>query len=182
MGLRVSGVNGVARVYAYCLAIEQPAESPAMSVALESLMHVHPKPEASRQAGGGVLVFFVIGAGAAASFVVVSTALIWALPMVDSWLVSTFCYAGFIVPVYLLHRRFTFGSEVRHMQALPRYVAVQMMALALATLFSFLLHGTFTLPSLMAAVLVIALTSGVNYLVLRAWAFGRARRLETLPA
>lgn len=153
-----------------------------MNVALESLMHAHPEQGATRPVGGGVLMFFVIGACAAASFVVVSTALIRVLPMVESWLVSTFCYAAFIVPVYLLHRRFSFGSEAPHGQALPRYVAVQIMALALATMFSFLLHGTFALPSLMAAILVIALTSGLNYLVLRAWAFNRERRLEAKPA
>jgi hypothetical protein len=52
------------------------------------------------------------------------------------------------------------------------------MALALASMFSFLFHGTLALPSLMAAILVIALTSGLNYLVLRNWAFGRDRRLD----
>jgi len=127
-------------------------------------------------------MFLLIGACAAVSFVVVSTTLILTLPMVESWLVSTFCYAGFIIPVYLLHRRFTFGSEVAHGQALPRYVAVQMMALVLASVFSFLLHGAFALPSLMAAILVIALTSGLNYLVLRRWAFHLERRLKAEPA
>jgi putative flippase GtrA len=149
-----------------------------MSVALESLMHVNPEQGAMRPAGGEVLMFFVIGACAAASFVVASTALIWVLPMVESWLVSTFCYAACIVPVYLLHRRFSFSSEAPHGQALPRYAAVQIMALALASMFSFLFHGTLALPSLMAAILVIALTSGLNYLVLRNWAFGRDRRLD----
>ncbi len=153
-----------------------------MNVALESLMPAHTEQGATRPAGNGVLMFFVIGACAAAAFVVVSTTLIWVLPMFESWLVSACCYAAFIVPVYLLHRRFTFGSDASHGQALPRYVAVQMMALALASMFSFLLHGAFALPSLMAAILVIALTSGLNYLVLRAWAFKRERRLEAKPA
>ena len=153
-----------------------------MNVALESLMHAPPEQGAMRPAGGGIVVFLMIGACAAASFVAVSTGLIWVLPMVDSWLVSAFCYAAFIVPVYLLHRRFSFGSEAPHGQALPRYVAVQMMALGLATMFSLLLHGTFALPSLLAAILVITLTSGLNYLVLRAWAFNRERRLEARPA
>jgi putative flippase GtrA len=153
-----------------------------MNVALESLVPAHPRQGATRPIGSGILMFFVIGACAAGGFVVASTALIWLLPMFESWLVSTFCYAACIVPVYLLHRRFSFGSQAPHGHALPRYVAVQVMALALATMFSFLLHGTFALPSLMAAILVIALTSGLNYLVLRAWAFNRDRRSEAKPA
>ena len=153
-----------------------------MSIALESLMRAQPDEAGMRSNGGGVLMFIAIGALAALGFVVLSTALIWALPMVDSWLISTLCYAAFIVPVYLLHRRFTFASNVDHLQALPRYAVVQVMALALATAFSFLLHGTLSLPSLAAAILVITLTSGVNYLVLRSWAFGRSARLETVPA
>ena len=153
-----------------------------MSIALESLMRAQPDEARMRSNGGGVLMFIAIGALAALGFVVLSTALIWALPMVDSWLISTLCYAAFIVPVYLLHRRFTFASNVDHLQALPRYAVVQVMALALATAFSFLLHGTLSLPSLAAAILVITLTSGVNYLVLRSWAFGRSARLESVPA
>ena len=149
-----------------------------MNVALESLMPAYPEQAATRPAGDAVLMFFLISACAAAAFVVVSTALIRVLPMFESWLVSTFCYAAFIVPVYLLHRRFTFGSDASHGRALPRYVAVQMMALALASMFSFLLHGAFALPSLTAAILVIALTSGLNYLVLRVWAFKPEHRPE----
>ena len=174
-------VNAAARVCAYGLVIDLPKAVP-MNVALESLMPAYPENGAVHPVGGEVLMFFVIGAIAAASFVAVSTALIWVLPMVESWLVSTLCYAGFIVPVYLLHRRFSFGSEVPHGQARPRYIAVQMIALALATMFSFLLHGTFALPSLMAGILVIVLTSGLNYLVLRAWAFNFERRPEVTPA
>jgi len=153
-----------------------------MSIALESLMRTQPDEARMRSNGGGILMFIAIGALAALGFVVLSTALIWALPMVDSWLISTLCYAAFIVPVYLLHRRFTFASDVDHLHALPRYAVVQVMALALATAFSFLLHGTLSLPSLAAAILVISLTSGVNYLVLRSWAFGRSARVETVPA
>lgn len=153
-----------------------------MSVALESLMREPPQMRATERSGGGLVSFLLIGGGAAGSFVILSSLMVALLPMVEGWIVSAACYAVFILPVYLLHRRFTFASDAAHWQALPRYVAVQMMALALAALFSFVFHGTLALPSLPAAMLVIALTSGVNYLVLKGWAFAFASRLETVPA
>ena len=58
-----------------------------------------------------------------------------------------------------------------HSRALPRYVAVQLTSLALATLFSYVAYGVIGLPTLAAAVIVIVLTSGINFLVLRRWAF-----------
>lgn len=153
-----------------------------MSASLESLMPEIPPGEQGPSQLHRLVMFLVIGGGAAAGFVLLSSIAIALLPMVDNWLVSALCYAGFIPPVYLLHRRFTFASDVDHLRALPRYAAVQMMALALATLFSFLLHGALSLPSLSAAILVTTLTSGVNYLVLRNWAFGFNARVETVPA
>lgn len=153
-----------------------------MSLALESLMRDAPMPPDAERRGGGVWSFVLIGGGAAASFVALSSALVALLPRVDGWMVNAACYAAFIVPVYLLHRRFTFASDAEHWRALPRYFAVQMLALLLATLFGFVLYGTMALPSLPAAVLVIVLTSGVNYLVLKGWAFAFERRLETATA
>ena len=58
-------------------------------------------------------------------FVLLSSAAL-ALPTgLPGWVVSAICYALFIVPVYLLHRRFSFSSSAPHKQALPRYVAVR---------------------------------------------------------
>ncbi|MCP8883985.1 GtrA family protein [Devosia sp. XJ19-1] len=153
-----------------------------MSFALESLMRAPPSTPSVERRGGGIFSFLLIGGGAAASFVVVSSVLVGLLPMFEGWVVSATCYAAYIVPVYLLHRRFTFASDVAHRQALPRYMAVQAMALVLATLFGFVFYGALALPSLPAAMLVIALTSGVNYLMLKGWAFAFERRLETVPA
>jgi putative flippase GtrA len=143
-----------------------------MSVSLESLMRdqaAMPAPSALVQ----LLAFAAIGGGAALSFVVVSALAVSALPAVPSWLVSALCYAAYIVPVYLLHRRFAFRSDARHSHALPRYVVVQLVGLGLATVFSWLAYGVIGLPTATAAILVIALTSGINFLVLRGWAFAR---------
>ena len=145
-----------------------------MSHSLESLMRESaieaPRVPVAAQLGS----FLIIGAAAAGGFVLLSTAAM-ALPIgLPSWVVSAICYGVFIVPVYLLHRRFSFASEAPHARALPRYIAVQLSALGLATLFSFLTYGVATLPTPLAAALVIALTSGVNFMVLRLWAFSHA--------
>jgi putative flippase GtrA len=145
-----------------------------MSASLESLMR-ESLAEASHPARfTGIFSFLLIGAGAALSFVLVSSAAIWGLPQAPRWIVSAICYGAFIVPVYLLHRRFSFNSDAPHGRALPRYVIAQLTSLCLASFFSFVAYGALGLPTFGAAVLVIALTSGVQFMVLRRWAFGAA--------
>jgi putative flippase GtrA len=122
-------------------------------------------------AGAQLLSFLIIGGGAALAFMLFSTLAIALLPGPPRWVVSSGCYALFIVPVYLLHRRFSFRSDAPHSRALPRYVTVQICGLALAAAFSFVAYGVLGLPSLVAAALVIGLTSGVNFMILRLWAF-----------
>jgi putative flippase GtrA len=143
-----------------------------MSLALESLMRETEVPRATPRPESDLSSFILIGAGAALAFVLVSSTAVALMPFAQAWIVSSICYAGFIVPVYLLHRRFSFRSQALHREALPRYVAVQGLALVLASLFGHLFHGVMAWPSMPAALLVVALTSGVNFLVLKAWAFG----------
>jgi putative flippase GtrA len=121
----------------------------------------------------GFLAFLLIGGGAAGLYVVLVQLLVPVFAGIDAWLVSSLCYAGLVVPVYLMHRRFAFRSDAAHGQALPRYVAVQILALGLVTLFSFVAYGMIGLPHLPASLLVIGLTSGVNFVVLRSWTFAR---------
>ena len=118
-----------------------------------------------------LLSFLIIGGTAAIAFVGLSAAAVAAPSGLPRWLVSALCYAVFIVPVYLLHRRFSFRSDAPHGKALPRYVLVQISGLALATTFSWLCYSVFGLPTAPAALLVIGLTSGMNFVVLRLWAF-----------
>ena len=128
------------------------------------------RPVEARRLGS----FLGIGALAALGFVALSAAML-ALPIgLPGWVVSTLCYAAFVVPVYLLHRRFSFVSDAPHRQALPRYVAVQASAVGLATVFSYIAYGIVGLPGPVGALLVIGLTSGVNFLVLKLWAFSGA--------
>lgn len=147
-----------------------------MSVSLESLMQSVPADAGRRSLLAEIGSFLVVGGAAAVGFVALSmlaTGLHTGLP---DWIVSVICYALFIIPVYLLHRRFSFSSQTPHRVALPRYVAVQLSALALAALFSFACYRLASLHAGIAAALVIVLTSGMNFLVLRLWAFAREER------
>jgi putative flippase GtrA len=142
-----------------------------MSASLESLMRQSLDGASVPARFPGILSFLAIGGGAAIAFTIWSSAAIWALPETPRWLVSAICYGVFIVPVYLLHRRFSFQSDAPHTHALPRYVAVQLASLVLAATFSFVAYSVMGLPTMTAGLLVICLTSGVNFLVLRRWAF-----------
>jgi putative flippase GtrA len=143
-----------------------------MSVSLESLMRDQPAGEPRLLLFAQLLSFILIGGLAALGFICVSAAAVGTFHDIPAWLVSALCYAAFIVPVYLLHRRFAFRSTADHNRALPRYVTVQLCGLLLATVFSYVAYGVIGMPTLVAAALVIGLTSGVNFLVLRRWAFG----------
>jgi len=123
-----------------------------------------------------LLIFGMIGGLAALLHVAGSAMMIGLRTGVPDWLISTLWYAAFIGPVYLAHRHYSFRSSAPHKQALPRYILTQIFGLALAALFSFIAHGVLAVPSLAGAILVIGLTSGVNFAVLRLWAF--ARRAE----
>lgn len=153
-----------------------------MSAALQSLIRDVPRSRPAAPLFGGLLAFVVIGASGAAAFVALSTLMIWLDTGIADWMVNTACYASLIVPVYLMHRRHSFESDAPHSQALPRYMAVQAMALLLAALFSFVVHDMLAVPTLLASMLVIGLTSGVNFMVLRSWAFARAQWSVAIPA
>lgn len=152
-----------------------------MSAALQSLMPDAPRMRSGVPLFGGLLAFLVVGGAGAAAFVLLSTVMIGLDTGFAAWLVNTACYGALILPVYLLHRRYSFQSDASHWRALPRYMAVQGMALLLAALFSYVIHGM-AMPTLFASMLVIALTSGVNFMVLRSWAFARGQLSIPAPA
>jgi putative flippase GtrA len=146
-----------------------------MSGSLESLGQEPAADARGTAVGGQLLIFLAIGASAAVGYLVLSNALIGLRLGLDNWLVSVLCYAAFILPVYFAHRRFSFQSDAPHARALPRYVGVQLGGLGLATLFSYLAYRLLALPTLSASILVIGLTAGINFMVLRLWAFARSR-------
>jgi putative flippase GtrA len=146
-----------------------------LSISLESLMRDTiigtPRPSVATE----LVSFLLVGGLAALSFAALSTVLIEQRTGLPDWVMSALCYAAFIVPVYFAHRRISFRSTTPHGVALPRYIAVQVSALTLASAFSYLCYSVLGLPSIAASVLVIGLTSGVNFLVLRLWAFAVGR-------
>ena len=153
-----------------------------MSASLESLMSDAPAVDSSPSTLRSALYFLCIGGSGALAFVVLSTLMIWLDTGLPAYLVNALCYASLIVPVYLLHRRFSFQSDASHWQALPRYLAVQVSALLLAALFTLVIDGVLKVPTLFASMLVIGLTSSVNYVVLRSWAFARGQIGVAVPA
>jgi putative flippase GtrA len=153
----------------------EPSFEDSMSVSLESLMQEPPAGAREVTVGMQLVSFLVIGGLAAVSFVVLSSLMVGALPGVPSWIVGAGCYALFILPVYLLHRRFSFRSGAAHRRAVPRYVGVQLSGLVLAAIFSFICYRLIGMPTVVASLLVIGLTSGVNFVVLRLWAFAGSR-------
>jgi putative flippase GtrA len=144
-----------------------------MSMSLQSLMPGATFEQRRPTVAYELVAFLLVGGVAALAFVVLSTVMI-ELPIgLPDWIVSAVCYAIFIVPVYLMHRRYSFRSDIPHRVGLPRYLAVQFSALLLASLFSYLCYSILSLQSALAAALVISLTAGVNFAVLRLWAFAR---------
>lgn len=142
-----------------------------MNAALESLMPDECGQVAGRGPLGDLVAFVLVGGGGALAYVVLTTLMTGAGLPWPRWVTGAACYAALVLPVYLLHRRFSFRSDARHREALPRYVAVQAMAVGLAALFSWLFYTVFGVPSLFGAALVIVLIAAVNFVVLRLWAF-----------
>jgi len=119
--------------------------------------------------------FLLVGGSGAVLFVVLSTLAVALVTGIPAWIISACCYAACIPPVYLGHRRFSFESDLPHRVAFPRYLAVQVTAIGLAAMFSYICYGVLGLPGTSSAVLVAVLTAGVNFVVLRGWAFAHKR-------
>ncbi len=151
-----------------------------MSAALFSMMpNTAPMPAAEPSVIGQLATFVAIGALGAGGFVALSSLATQASGS-QGWLINALCYAALIGPVYLAHRRFSFQSELPHSHALPRYIGVQLMALAMVALFSYVVYGVLGMSSAVAATLVIVLTSALNFVVLRGWAFAHHEPVSLL--
>ena len=142
-----------------------------MSLSLESLMRdtaiEAPRPSLAAE----VFSFLFVGGMAALCFVGLSMLMIDLKTGLPDWVISALCYAAFIVPVYLAHRAYSFRSRAPHAVALPRYITMQLSALSLAAIFSYVCDKLLGLETAAAAFVVIGLTSGVNFIVLKLWAF-----------
>jgi putative flippase GtrA len=119
--------------------------------------------------------FLFVGGSGAVAFVVLSALAVSLKTGIPDWIMSALCWVALIGPVYLGHRIWSFKTGVPHRQALPRYIAVQICGIILASIFSYLCYRVLGLSTVVAAALVTALTSGVNFVILRAWAFAEGR-------
>lgn len=118
-----------------------------------------------------LLLFVLIGAGAAVFYAFLAHVLVPAFPEIADWQMQLMLFASLLVPAYQVHRRFCFPSNALHRQAVPRYLVVQIGVLGLAVAFSHLAYGVVGLPHLTTLFLVFGLTAGVNFSILRVWAF-----------
>ncbi len=142
-----------------------------MSMSLESLMRDSLEQTSERPVMTELGWFVLVGGGAMLSLAVVTTVMISLRTGVPDWLMGALCYAAFVVPVYLLHRRLSFRSAAAHRQAFPRYLAVQLSAIALVSLFSWLCYTALGIETAVGSAIVLGLTAGVNFVVLKLWAF-----------
>jgi putative flippase GtrA len=116
-------------------------------------------------------LFIAIGGSAALVYALFSAAMIGMRTGLPDWLVSGLCYAIMVPLVYLLHHLISFRSASGHRQALPRYLAVQALGICLATLLSLLCHTWLRLPPVAAGLVIAAVVAGINFLLLKLWAF-----------
>ena len=142
-----------------------------MSMSLESLMRDSLEQTSQRSVTAELSWFLAVGGGAALTLAAVTTVMISLRTGVPDWAMAALCYAAFIGPVYLLHRQLSFRSDAAHRQAFPRYLAVQLSAIALVSLFSFLCYSMLGGATMIGSLLVLGLTAGVNFAVLKLWAF-----------
>lgn len=119
----------------------------------------------------GLLRFLAIGTGAVTLYVVISESLEPRFADLPAGLLPVVVFAALVAPTYLLHRRFAFFSTTPQAGAFLRYTAVQLAVLLVAAVFSFVAHGVIGAPHLGAGLLVFFLTFGVNFSILRRWAF-----------
>ncbi len=152
-------------------AAEVPATELPVSIALESLMRGTLDQARERPVATELGWFVLVGGGAALALAAVTTAMISLRTGLPDWAMAALCYAAFIGPVYLLHRRLSFRSEAAHGRAFPRYVAVQLSAIALVSLFSFVCYSVFGVATAVGSVIVLGLTAAVNFVLLKLWAF-----------
>lgn len=146
-----------------------------MSMSLESLMRGTLEQTRERRVAGELGWFVLVGGAGALGLAAVTTGMISLRTGVPDWLMAALCYAASIGPVYLLHRRLSFRSDAAHGQAFPRYVAVQLSAIVLVSLFSWVAYSVLGVATAVGSVIVLGLTAGVNFALLKLWAFATHR-------
>jgi len=116
--------------------------------------------------------FGVVGVGCA----VLYAALAWSLPTVGGWdpaISSIAAYAVAGVVSYLGQKLFTFRSTASHADAAPRFLAVFLVGIVIATAAPLLLTDRLHLPPIMAIVFTCGVVPLINYGLLSRLVFKR---------
>lgn len=87
------------------------------------------------------------------------------------WLAGAISYALSMTLNYILQRKLTFRSDRPHTQAGPRYIATQVLALAINSACLHLLVTRLGLHFLVGQGLALVATTSWNYLCQKAWVF-----------
>lgn len=146
-----------------------------MSSSLESLIREEMSAKSGSHVGTDFAAYVIVGLLAIAGYVGLSAALMLLAPAVPQWVVSAVAYAMFVFIAYVAHWQFAFRTKVEHKYALSIYLLIQACTLGLATVFSWLVYGVASMPTIPAAITVMVLTSGASFIALRIWAFDRRK-------
>lgn len=120
---------------------------------------------------GSILRFLIVGGSGAVAFVILTNIGLNLFPKLPKTLVSVCSYALLILPVYTLHRSFSFESNLPHKIALPKYVITQIISLCFNFSFSYLLFNVLHFPNFWGSVGITILTSVGSFIALKLWAF-----------
>lgn len=121
------------------------------------------------------LRFVAVGGITALLYVVFASALASYAELVP-WLASTLSYASFALPAYFGHRRFAFRTSAKHQVAMPRYMAVQALCLALSAILTYVIDRAISLPPLMLFTIVACILAIVSFALARLWVFSASDR------
>jgi putative flippase GtrA len=116
-----------------------------------------------------IATFLAVGAAGAGSYVVLSM-LIHASG-VEAWISSLVSYTALIPVVYLAQRRLTFQSKGSHLSSFPKYIATQLLGLALSGVLPYILVQKAGLPPLFVFAPVAIAIAFVNFVLLKFWTF-----------
>lgn len=117
------------------------------------------------------LMFLAIGGGSALVYAFVCALVIPMVPQIPSWLAASAIYALFVPLVYILHRNLTFQVTLGLGVAFARYVLVQVGAVCVASLVSWLLFSFNSLPAFWVGLMVAGTGAAFGFVATRSWAF-----------
>jgi len=143
-----------------------------MSISLHSLMlDTTPAASARPSVWMQLATYLAIGGAAAGAYVWLCTLAVGLDAGIPAWASNAACYALFLIPAYLAHKRYSFQSDAPHRRALPRYLGVQVASIIATALFSYVSYSMWGMETAAGAFTALILTAGVKFIVLRTWAF-----------